>query len=109
VTELRHIGRSIHRLEDPPLLLGQGRFVDDIHLPGTLEAAFVRSPHAHAALRGINAAAAQAAPGVVAVLTLADLAPHLTRQQMPIQFRNSKLPPHCTPYPLAKDEVAYVG
>ncbi|HXP31608.1 MAG TPA: xanthine dehydrogenase family protein molybdopterin-binding subunit, partial [Stellaceae bacterium] len=54
-------------------------------------------------------AAAQAAPGVVAVLTLADLAPHLTRQQMPIQFRNSKLPPHCTPYPLAKDEVAYVG
>lgn len=69
VTDLRHIGRSIHRLEGPPLLLGQGRYVDDIHLPGTLEAAFVRSPHAHAAVRGIDSRAAQAAPGVAAVLT----------------------------------------
>jgi len=105
----RHIGRSVRRLEDPPLLRGQGRFVDDIRLPGTLEAAFVRSPHAHARIRAIDPAAARAAPGVAAVLSFADLAPHLARERLPMQFRSSTLPADSTPYPLAKDEVAYVG
>ena len=109
MSDLRHIGRSVRRLEDPPLLRGAGRFVDDIRLPATLEAAFVRSPHAHARIRGIDASAARTAPGVAAVLSFAELAPHLVRERMPMQFRSSTLPADCTPYPLAKDEAAYVG
>ena len=58
------IGKPVKRLEDPALLRGAGRFVDDIHLPGMLHAAFVRSPLAHAEIGGIDTAAAQAAPGV---------------------------------------------
>jgi carbon-monoxide dehydrogenase large subunit len=109
VSGLRHIGRSVTRLEDAALLRGEGRFVADIDLPDLLEAAIVRAPHAHAVIRVIDASAARAAPGVVAVLTFADLAPHLAQARMPIQFRSSLLPADCTPYPLARDEVAYVG
>ena len=60
-------GARVKRLEDPALLTGRGRFVDDIHLPGTLHAAFVRSPHPHARIRGIDTEAASAMPGVHAV------------------------------------------
>ena len=55
-----YIGRSVPRLEDEPLLRGKGRFVDDLHMPGMLEAAFVRSPHAHALVRSIRKDAALA-------------------------------------------------
>ena len=54
------IGARIPRLEDRPLLIGRGRFVDDIALPGLLHAAFVRSPHPHALIRGVDAAAVRA-------------------------------------------------
>ena len=64
----------VKRLEDPRLLTGRGRYLDDIHLPGLLHAAFVRSPHAHARLSGVDAAAALEPPGVVAVLAGRDLA-----------------------------------
>ena len=109
MTERRQIGRPVHRIEDPPLVQGRGRFVDDIHLPGMLDAAFLRSPHAHANIRGIDAAAARALPGVRAVLTLADLSPQLTQARLPLQFRNAELPPDITPFVLAQDEVAHVG
>ena len=109
MSEFRQIGRPIRRLEDPPLLRGEGRFVDDIHRPFALEAAFVRSPHAHALIGGIDMEDARAARDVTAVLSFADLAPHLTQERLPMQFRNSALPADCTPHPLAKDEVAYVG
>ena len=62
------IGSSVPRLEDEPLLRGKGRFIDDLHMPGMLEAAFVRSPHAHALVRGIRKDAALALKGVHAVL-----------------------------------------
>ncbi len=65
-------GTSVRRLEDPDLLVGRARFVDDIKIPGTLAAAFVRSPHAHAAIGTIEVGAARALPGVHAVYTLAD-------------------------------------
>ena len=65
------------RIEDPDLLRGRARFVDDIRLPLMVEAAFVRSPHAHALIRAIDTRAALAVPGVHAVLTLADLRPFL--------------------------------
>src|SRR5215468_11351277 len=61
------------RIEDEQLLRGRGRFIDDVPLPGQVYGCFVRSPHAHAGIRGIDIAAAQAADGVLAVLTAADM------------------------------------
>jgi carbon-monoxide dehydrogenase large subunit len=63
------IGASVERREDRRFLLGKGRYVDDLQLPGQTWAVFVRSPHAHAAIRSIDAQRALAAPGVLAVLT----------------------------------------
>jgi aerobic carbon-monoxide dehydrogenase large subunit len=69
----RYTGASIKRSEDPRILTGAGRYVDDIKLPGMLHAAFVRSPLAHAGVLSVDVSAAQALPGVIAVLTGADL------------------------------------
>jgi carbon-monoxide dehydrogenase large subunit len=69
----RYTGASIKRSEDPRILTGAGRYVDDIKLPGMLHAAFVRSPLAHARVLSVDAAAARALPGVVAVYTGSDL------------------------------------
>jgi len=109
VKETKYIGRPVRRLEDRPLITGAGRFVADLKFPDMLEAAFVRSPHAHALIRGVDAGPARRHPGVVAVLTLADLAPRLTDERLPLQFRTAQLPPDITPFVLAKDEVAFVG
>jgi aerobic carbon-monoxide dehydrogenase large subunit len=69
----RYTGASIKRSEDPRILTGAGRYVDDIKLPGMLHAAFVRSPLAHARVLAVDVSAARALPGVVAVLTGAEL------------------------------------
>jgi aerobic carbon-monoxide dehydrogenase large subunit len=69
----RYTGASVKRSEDPRILAGRGRYVDDLKLPGMLHAAFVRSPLAHARVLAVDASAARALPGVVAVLTGADL------------------------------------
>jgi carbon-monoxide dehydrogenase large subunit len=69
----RYTGASIKRSEDPRILTGAGRYVDDIKLPGMLHAAFVRSPLAHARVLSVDVSAARALPGVVAALTGADL------------------------------------
>ena len=66
-------GRPQLRKEDQRFITGRGRYVDDLRAPGALHAAFVRSPHAHARVDRIDAAAARAMPGVAAVYTLADL------------------------------------
>ncbi|MGE0746015.1 MAG: xanthine dehydrogenase family protein molybdopterin-binding subunit [Rhodospirillales bacterium] len=105
----RWFGARIPRVEDRPLLTGRGRYADDIHLPGMLHAAFVRSPHPHAEIKAIDTAAARAMPGIEAVLTLADLSPHLTMERIPLGFRSKELPTDCTPWVLARDEVCYVG
>jgi len=68
------IGASVKRREDLRFLSGRGNYTDDINRPGQLHAVLVRSPHPHARIRGIDTAAAQAAPGVAAVFTGADLA-----------------------------------
>jgi len=109
VSDGKSIGRPVKRLEDRPLLTGKGRFVADLVFPGMLEAAFVRSPHAHAAIRGIDTSAARRCAGVHTVFTLADLAPRLAQERLPLQFRTTKLPRDITPLVLAKDEVAFVG
>ena len=67
------IGVSVARVEDYRLLRGRGRFTDDINLPDQLYGCVVRSPHPHARIAGIDATAALAAKGVVAVLTGADV------------------------------------
>src|SRR5258708_9562533 len=65
-------GEPVVRKEDAELVTGQGRFSDDVNLPGQAYAVMVRSPHAHARIRGIDVSAAMAVPGVIAVLTGAD-------------------------------------
>jgi carbon-monoxide dehydrogenase large subunit len=70
---LRYTGMRIKRLEDPRLLTGRGRYLDDLGLPRMLFASFVRSPHAHARIVRIDTRAAGALPGVVAVVTADDL------------------------------------
>jgi CO/xanthine dehydrogenase Mo-binding subunit len=71
---LEWIGKNIKRVEDPRLLTGQGRYIDDIELPNTLHPAVLRSTRAHARIRSIDVSAAAALPGVVKVLTGVDIA-----------------------------------
>ena len=77
IAEPRFIGRSVPRREDRKLLLGRGRFIADIRIPGLLHVAFVRSPLAHARIRAIRTDEAGAAPGVVAIFTGSDIQSHL--------------------------------
>ena len=103
------IGARVPRFEDRPLLTGRGRFVDDIALPGLLHAAFVRSPHPHALIRGVDTAAVRARTGVHAVLTLDDLAPVMARRRM-LRHSNSGTPlDRLWSFALADGEVSYVG
>ncbi|PYO01272.1 MAG: xanthine dehydrogenase [Candidatus Rokuibacteriota bacterium] len=103
----RTIGARIPRNEDPRLLQGGGCFVDDIHTPGMLHAAVLRSPHAHARIVSIDAAQARAVPGVALVLTAADLGE--LNQPTPLLIPNPALTQPRTARPLAADEVRYVG
>src|SRR5437016_4155375 len=103
------IGARIPRLEDGALLVGKGRFVDDIARPGVWHAAFVRSPHPHAAIRGIAAHDALTLPGVHAVLALDDLAPVLAKRRM-LRHSNSGAPlDRYWSFALADGEASYVG
>src|SRR5436190_14363982 len=72
-TEIRGMGHSVKRKEDPRFLRGKGTYVDDIKLPGMLYLDIVRSPYAHAKITSINAERALASPGVLAVITGKDL------------------------------------
>ena len=103
------IGKPIGRIEDRPLLTGGGKFVADLRVAGMLDAAFLRSPHAHARIRAIDARAARAHPRVHAVLVFSDVAPLLSQERLPLGFRTAELPPDITPFPLARDEVCFVG
>ena len=73
VTTDRLLGKSVKRREDPRFITGKGQYVDDVKLPGTTYAAFVRSPHAHARIRSIDTGAAKSHPGVVAIFTGKDM------------------------------------
>ncbi|MDQ4114291.1 MAG: xanthine dehydrogenase family protein molybdopterin-binding subunit [Actinomycetota bacterium] len=100
------VGRSVLRVEDPRLVSGRGRFVDDLHLPGMLHAAFVRSTLAHARLGDVDAADALAVPGVVAVFSAADLNLRgiTALLERPVeQFVATEMPV------LAEDKVRFVG
>ena len=67
------LGASIKRREDPRFITGKGNYTDDLKLPGMTYAAFVRSPHAHAKIAGIDTSKAKSYPGVVAVFTGKDM------------------------------------
>ncbi len=69
----RYVGHRVARVEDPRLLTGHGKYVDDVTVPGMLHAHFVRSPFAHAHIRGIDVDEARRHPGVIAVYTGADI------------------------------------
>ena len=98
-----HTGRPLERVEDAALLMGRGRYGDDLGVrPGTLHAAVLRSPHGHAELLKVDASAAIAAPGVHAVLTGEDVRrwaqPFVVGVKQPMEH-----------WPLAVDRVRYSG
>jgi carbon-monoxide dehydrogenase large subunit len=103
------IGARVLRLEDQALVTGQGRFVDDIAGAGALAAAFARSPHPHALVRDIELSAARAVPGVIAVLTLDDLAPVMKQRRMNRISNSGTNLAQSWPFALADGEVSFVG
>src|SRR5437588_6078480 len=106
------IGQPVSRSEDPVLLRGRGRYSDDVNLPGQAYAVMVRSPHAHGVIRGLDAIAARAMPGVLAVYTAADLAAGGIGPLPPRQVMNNRDgTPMLSPvrYALATDKVRHVG
>src|SRR5256885_16249116 len=106
------IGAPLRRVEDKRFLTGRGRFVADIELSGALACALVRSPHAHAAIRRIDASAARAAPGVVAVFTGADMAADGVAPMRPLwAVRSRDGSPMAEParFALARETVRPVG
>ena len=106
----KHFGARVKRLEDPALLSGRGRFVDDVKQPpGLLHACFVRSPHAHAKVLSVDAKVAMVIPGVHAVITADDLPEPMRRQSMPMLLPNPAISAPRTQLALARDEVCYVG
>ena len=106
------IGQGVARFEDPRLLRGGGRYVDDIVLPRMAFGYVLRSPHAHAKIRAIDTARATAAPGVLLVLTGADWK-RSGWGDLPVpggQKRRDGSPMYRSPYPaLAQDHVRWVG
>jgi carbon-monoxide dehydrogenase large subunit len=104
---MSHVGRSLKRREDERLLQGRGAYVADLQRPHLLHLAVVRSPHAHARVRAIEAAAARACPGVVDVVTFADV-PELARP-IPMRMNERGQMSRYLQRPLARDKVRYVG
>ena len=109
MTRTAFVGQSIKRLEDPDLLRGHGRFADDIRLPGMVEAAFVRSPFAHARFSAIDTTMARDLPGVIAVYTAADLPGEWCDRRILLQVPNPAITYPVTQEPLATQEVCFAG
>ncbi len=106
------IGHAARRREDDRFLTGAGRYLDDIRLPGEAHAWMLRSPHAHAVVRGLDTARAASAPGVLVILTGADYrAAGLGPLKSPVPVENKDGTPRADPsrWPLAIDRVRHVG
>src|SRR5437867_13049561 len=115
VVQERLFGKAIKRREDPRFITGRGQYVEDVKLPGMTYAAFVRSPHAHARIRKIDAAAARRHPGVVAIFTGKDMAGVNSlpcgwdlrkEKKIPGVVQDLALVPHM---PLTSDAARHVG
>ncbi|MCC7484272.1 MAG: xanthine dehydrogenase family protein molybdopterin-binding subunit [Burkholderiales bacterium] len=102
-----HSGKPLPRAEDARFLTGRARYVGDFKLPGLVHAALARSQVAHGRLLRVDAGAARSAPGVLLVLTAADIPETVS----PIPVRTGALPgiERCLQAPLARDRVRYVG
>ena len=103
------IGARVQRREDPKLITGHGHYVDDVNLVNMAHMSVVRSPHAHARIKSIDTSHALASKGVVAVLTSAEIKPHILG---PIPVTASFVPDKKQvpeQYPIAADEVVYAG
>src|SRR5918911_3734169 len=103
------LGMPIKRGEDPRLVSGSGAYLEDLVLPGLVQLAFARSPHAHGRLGHIDVSAARELPGVVAVLTAADISAGLPADlpgDWPSSFEDDHRPPNKV---LARDKVRFVG
>ncbi len=107
----RYFGKPIRRNEDPRLLTGQALFTDDVHLPGLLHVAFVRSNYAHAWIHGIDTSVAASMPGVVAIYNAEDLGDYW--KPGPLLLPPPPVEGHVfhqrTQVPLAKGKVRHVG
>ena len=103
----REIGSPRRRVEDARLVTGRTRWTDNIQPQGTLHVAFLRSPHAHARIEGVDVAQAARRPGVVAVFTGADLAAE--QGSLPCAWPVTEDMKHPEHPPMAVDEVRYVG
>jgi carbon-monoxide dehydrogenase large subunit len=111
----KYLGAAVRRREDPRFLQGNGRFIDDVTVPGLLHAAFLRSPHAHARIARLATKAARAMPGVTGVYTFTDLEPSLTPLPVfgapppglaaAVRFDLRQAPQ----YALCRDRARYVG
>lgn len=100
------LGQRIKRKEDPRLIQGRGHYVDDLKLDGMLHLVFARSVHAHARIKSVNISAAQAAPGVVSVITAKDLKGQLGLVPCAVAMDGLKIPEHPC---LAEGHVRFVG
>ncbi|MGH3441921.1 MAG: aerobic carbon-monoxide dehydrogenase large subunit [Nitriliruptorales bacterium] len=100
-------GEPVERREDPRLLRGEGRYLDDLGR-GAYEVAFVRSPHAHARVLGVDVSRALDVDGLVAIYTYEDLPPSL-QLPLPLLIPHPNLTHPRVGYPLARDEVNHVG
>jgi carbon-monoxide dehydrogenase large subunit len=104
---MRYVGASVTRGDDPRLLTGRGRFVDDLSLPRLVHVAIVRSPHAHARIAALDVDAARRAPGVVGLLTGVEAArwcqPYRGILQHYTGMKTGAM------LPLARHRVRYVG
>ena len=106
------IGASVRRKEDFRFVTGKGQYTDDISRPGEARAVFVRSPHAHAKIKKVDVAAAAKMPGVVAVLTGAQLANDKIGNLICGWMIHSKdgTPMKMSPHPaIASSKACYVG
>jgi carbon-monoxide dehydrogenase large subunit len=104
----RVFSSGIRRREDPRLITGKGTYTDDITMPGTVYAAILRSPHAHARIRRVETAAAKTSPGVLGVFTGADTAGAL--QPIPCAWVVPNSDVKAAPHPaIARDVVRYAG
>jgi carbon-monoxide dehydrogenase large subunit len=105
-TSARYVGARVPRIEDPRFLRGRGKYIDDLSLPGMVHAAFVRSPYAHARIKGIDVEAARSLDGVLGVWTGEDLKDLIGPFVTKLQREETKA---CSRRVLPLDKVRHVG
>src|ERR1700736_4109231 len=109
-SDVAAIGEPLLRSEDPKLLRGEGRYTDDLRLPGQAYCVMLRSRHAHGVIRSINTDAARKMPGVLAVYTGADLTAYAPlKSSLPFKSRDGSDMRHTGRPALTTDKVRFVG